>query len=203
MAIYESMVVYGSRLEGAEIEEQITKLRGLIEAGEGSIHSIERMGKRRLAYEIKRNQDGYYTVFHFQTEPDRIAPLQRALRLNESVIRHVVLRKEKFPEGPTVAVEEVATTSASPEPREAEGIPAEAEKAAVPAETASAAAEAPATEEAPAADEAAPEKAEASIEEATPASEEEPEAEKAEEAAPAEAEPKDEAEELEKPKEGE
>ncbi|MBN1827322.1 MAG: 30S ribosomal protein S6 [Candidatus Eisenbacteria bacterium] len=189
MAIYESMVVYGGRLEGQEIEEQISKFQKAIETGKGEIHSIERMGKRHLAYEIMRNQDGYYTVFHFQAEPKLIAPLQRSLRLNESVLRHIVLRKDKFPEGPTVAVEEVATAAASAPPHaaEAEPVAPRAQEAETPAE------------EVPAETAAVPETAEAPSEQADAAGAE-AETEEPEPAPRAEAEA--EAEEPEKPKEG-
>lgn len=139
MAIYESMVVFDGRLEGQEIEQQIEKIKGMIETGSGSLHSIERMGKRRLSYEIKGNWDGYYALFHFEGEQDRVAPLQRSFRLNESILRHMVLRREKFPEGPTVAVEDEAVTTPVEEKTEApvvtvEEKPVVAEEASAPAE---------------------------------------------------------------------
>jgi small subunit ribosomal protein S6 len=140
LAIYESMVILSGRLENQEVEQEIEKVKNLIESGNGTLHSVERMGKRRLAYEIRKEWDGHYLVLHFIDEPDRIATLQRAFRLNEAVLRHIVFRKDKLPEGPTVAVVEEAPAPAAeapappapepakekPEPPKAEAEPAEA-----------------------------------------------------------------------------
>ena len=64
-----------------------TLVKNLIESGSGSLHSVERMGKRRLSYDIRDEPDGHYTVVHFTSEPERITPLQRSFRLNESILR--------------------------------------------------------------------------------------------------------------------
>ena len=106
MAIYESMVVFSGRLEPQEVDQEIDKVKGLIESGGGTFHGVDRMGRRRLAYDIRKEQDGYYAVLYFEGAPDRIAPLQRSFRLNETVLRHIVFRKEKLPEIPPPRVEE-------------------------------------------------------------------------------------------------
>ena len=106
MAIYESMVIFSGRLELPEVDQEIEKVRGVIESGSGSLHSVERMGRRRLAYDIRKESEGHYTVLHFENDPTRIPVLQRAFRLNESILRYMVFRKERLPEGPTVTLEE-------------------------------------------------------------------------------------------------
>lgn len=106
MAIYESMVIYSGRLEANEVDAEIEKVKTQIETGEGTLHSVERMGKRRLAYEIRKEWDGHYFVLHFEDSPARIAGLQRSFRLNEAVLRHMVFRKDRLPDGPTVTAEE-------------------------------------------------------------------------------------------------
>ena len=133
------MVILSGRLENQEVEQEIEKVKNLIESGNGTLHSVERMGKRRLAYEIRKEWDGHYLVLHYVEAPERIAAIQRAFRLNESVLRHMVFRKDKLPEGPTVAVEEesyapAAESRPAEEPREAEEKPrpASAEETAAP-----------------------------------------------------------------------
>ncbi len=106
MAIYESMLVFSGRLEAQEVEQEIEKVRSLVESGKGSIHAVERMGRRRLAYDIRKESDGHYAVFHFEDDPSRIPALHRAFRLNEAILRFTVFRKERLPEGPTVALME-------------------------------------------------------------------------------------------------
>lgn len=116
MAIYESMVILSGRLENQEVEQEIEKVKNLIESGKGTLHSVERMGKRRLAYEIRKEWDGHYLVLHYVDAPERIAVIQRAFRLNESVLRHMVFRKDKLPDGPTVAAQEEPHAPAAPRP---------------------------------------------------------------------------------------
>ncbi|MFH1277350.1 MAG: 30S ribosomal protein S6 [Candidatus Eisenbacteria bacterium] len=106
MAIYESMVIFSGRLEANEVDAEMEKIKNLIESGDGSLHSVERMGKRRLAYEIRKEWDGHYFVLHFEDSPSRVAGLQRSFRLNEAVLRHMVFRKDSLPDGPTVGLEE-------------------------------------------------------------------------------------------------
>jgi small subunit ribosomal protein S6 len=100
------MLIFSGRMEPQAVDQEIEKVRGFIEAGKGSVHSVERMGRRRLAYDIRKESDGHYAVFHFEDDPSRIVGLQRSFRLNESILRFMVFRKERFPEGPTVAIEE-------------------------------------------------------------------------------------------------
>lgn len=58
-------------------------------------------GRRRLAYPIRHNsadlRDGFYTLYHFEIQPDRIEDIERELRLNERVIRHLLLQLESEP----------------------------------------------------------------------------------------------------------
>jgi len=147
------MVIFSGRLEAEQVDQEVDKVKSLIESGNGSMHSIERMGRRRLAYEIRRETDGYYTIFHFEDQPDRIATIKRAWRLNESILRHMVFRKEKFPEGPTVDVEEEprrAEPEAAPPAEEAAPAPAETAEAKPEEETPAPPAEEPKKEDEPA-----------------------------------------------------
>jgi small subunit ribosomal protein S6 len=106
LAIYESMLIFSGRMEPQAVDQELEKVRALIESGSGSLHSVERMGRRRLAYDIRKESDGHYAVLHFEGEPSRVQVLQRAFRLNESILRFMVFRKERLPEGPTVTLEE-------------------------------------------------------------------------------------------------
>ncbi len=111
MAKYETMVILDPSPEAQEIEKEIEKITSFIEAGEGSMHLVEKVGRRRLAYEIQGNSDGYYAVFYYDADPSQIGPLQRSLKLNESVLRYLVLRKDKHPDGPMMSGPAVADES--------------------------------------------------------------------------------------------
>ncbi|MGN0301510.1 MAG: 30S ribosomal protein S6 [Anaerotardibacter sp.] len=60
---------------------------------EGSVDNVENWGKRKLAYEIDGLTDGDYTLIDFHANPENIAELNRVLRINDSVVRHMVVRR--------------------------------------------------------------------------------------------------------------
>ena len=59
----------------------------------GSVDGVDIWGKRRLAYEIEKNNEGIYAVIDLNATPDTVNELDRQLKLNESVLRTKVLRK--------------------------------------------------------------------------------------------------------------
>ena len=52
------------------------------------------MGKKKLAYEVKKNKEGFYTLINFESKPDAIAELERIYRITDEVIKFIVVRKE-------------------------------------------------------------------------------------------------------------
>ncbi|MCY3868293.1 MAG: 30S ribosomal protein S6 [Gemmatimonadetes bacterium] len=59
-----------------------------------TVVNVDRWGARRLAYEIQKRQQGDYTFFYFQADPGAIADVERACRLDEAVLRHLILQTE-------------------------------------------------------------------------------------------------------------
>jgi small subunit ribosomal protein S6 len=68
-------------------------LKGVKDAG-GTVDKIDVWGRRRLAYEINKSNEGLYAVVDLQSEPGPVAEMDRQLRLSESVLRAKVLRPE-------------------------------------------------------------------------------------------------------------
>ena len=58
------------------------------------VGELEKIGKRRLAYEIDDVREGYYVVMHFKADPDQAKETERRLRLNDAVLRQLVIRKD-------------------------------------------------------------------------------------------------------------
>ena len=52
------------------------------------------MGKRKLAYEVKKNKEGYYVIINFEAKPELITELERNYRITDEVIKFIVVRKE-------------------------------------------------------------------------------------------------------------
>ena len=70
------------------------KMKELISAT-GELTSVEEWGKKTLAYEVKKQTEGYYILFTFDAKPEFIAEFERILRLDEIVLKHMVIRKDK------------------------------------------------------------------------------------------------------------
>ena len=60
----------------------------------GNVISIENIGKKRLAYEVKKNKEGIYIEINFTSEASFIAELERQYKIDENVIKFIVIRKE-------------------------------------------------------------------------------------------------------------
>jgi small subunit ribosomal protein S6 len=89
MRTYELVMVYEPGLEVEQVEADLRKLNDTL-AASGLVRRWERWGKRRLTYEIKGRQYGYYVLAVFDSEPSAAAELERGVRINPLIIRHLV-----------------------------------------------------------------------------------------------------------------
>ena len=71
----------------------IERVRGVVTESEGTIDNVDEWGKRKLAYEINGLTDADYTLIDFHTDPENIAELDRVLRINDAVVRHMVVAR--------------------------------------------------------------------------------------------------------------
>lgn len=90
---YESIIIINPNLEEQGIKGLITKFSDMIN-NEGKVESVEEMGKRKLAYEIKKNVEGYYVLYNFEANPEFIAELERVYRITDGILKFIVVRKE-------------------------------------------------------------------------------------------------------------
>ncbi len=95
MRKYETIIVIDSLLKLEEIEGIINKYERFISANGGQVETIDRWGKRRLAYEIKKRQYGFYVLIRFNAPPAMIKQLDREYRLNEFLLRTMTTLMEK------------------------------------------------------------------------------------------------------------
>lgn len=91
MRKYETIFIIDSLLKVDEIDSIINKYERVISANGGQIEVVERWGKKRLSYEIKKRQYGYYVLIRFDGPPTMIKTLEREYRLNESMLRYKTL----------------------------------------------------------------------------------------------------------------
>ncbi len=97
MRDYELMVVLDPNLEDAAIEALNTRIQNMVSQRGGTIEKVDNWGRRRLAYPVGRYRDGVYVLSRFQLPPNAAGEIERALKLTESVIRHLLVRAEDLP----------------------------------------------------------------------------------------------------------
>ena len=95
MKHYELMFVVKPTLTAEEIATQVATVKASIEKTGGEIVATDDMGMRKLAYEVNKNNRGYYTVYYFKTAPAAILEIERLLRLNENVLKFLTIKFEK------------------------------------------------------------------------------------------------------------
>ncbi len=93
---YETIFIIDSLLKTEEIQSIVSKYERFISANGGQIETVEEWGKKRLAYEIKKRQYGYYVLIRFTGPATMIKQLDREFRLNESILRHLTLKMTKL-----------------------------------------------------------------------------------------------------------
>jgi small subunit ribosomal protein S6 len=92
--VYETMYILRPDLNDEQVEQAIAKYENLVREQGGENIQIQNRGKRRLAYEINRQRDGIYIQMNYTGPGNIIAPLERAMRLSEEVIRYLTIKQE-------------------------------------------------------------------------------------------------------------
>jgi small subunit ribosomal protein S6 len=107
---YETVYIFDSALEEPAINEKLDRFHALLtKDGKGSVSNASHWGKRTLAYPIKKKEVGYYVVAQFETSGDLLPEYERAVKLDESVLRYLLVLNEGEPAKPMPATP-VATT---------------------------------------------------------------------------------------------
>lgn len=89
---YETMYILRPTIEEEAVDQLVTKFADHVTNAGGKVEKAEKRGRKRLAYEVKDFRDGFYVLMNFEAAPESITELERAFKLNDDVIRHVVVR---------------------------------------------------------------------------------------------------------------
>jgi len=95
MRNYEIMFIVHPNTPDEEIDKINSQLAGIITSGGGQITKIDKMGRRKLAYEIDRNREGYYVLFAISGDGAIIKECERRLRVMDAVIRYITVRVDE------------------------------------------------------------------------------------------------------------
>ena len=95
MRSYEIMFIVNPSIPEEEIDKINSQLEGIITSGGGTIEKIEKMGKRRLAYDVDKHREGYYVLFVIAANGDIIKECERRLRVMDAVIKYITVRTDE------------------------------------------------------------------------------------------------------------
>lgn len=148
---YEIMFIVRPDVEEAEIDKLIEGFSANVTNGGGEVKSVEKMGRRRLAYTVRKFNDGFYILLNIAAEGSLIAEIERRLRVSEQVIKFITVRMDEeekrlakvkalrdtkvkrsaqpaaqTPQAPAAAPDAEASAAAAESAEEAEEVPAAA-----------------------------------------------------------------------------
>ena len=89
---YESIIIINPNVDEAGLKALEDKFTGLINEN-GKVEEVVDMGKRKLAYEIKKNKEAFYVQFNFESKPEAIAELERIYRITDDIMKYIIVKK--------------------------------------------------------------------------------------------------------------
>jgi small subunit ribosomal protein S6 len=92
---YETMFILSAAREEADVEKELAKIADIVGREGGTVKEWNKWGRRRLAFEIKGQSDGFYALLNFEAEPSSIDKLGQVYRLDENVLRHMTIAKDE------------------------------------------------------------------------------------------------------------
>ncbi|MBO8165100.1 MAG: 30S ribosomal protein S6 [Brevibacillus sp.] len=95
MRQYEVMYVLRPDLEEEKVKANVARYSEVVTNYGGEVTNLQELGKRRLAYEIKKYRDGYYVLMNFKANPDAVAEAERLMKINDDVIRFLFVREDE------------------------------------------------------------------------------------------------------------
>ena len=95
MRSYEIMFIVNPNTPEEEVDKINSQLEGIITSGGGKVEKMEKMGKRRLAYEVDKHREGYYVLFVIAANGDIVKECERRLRVIDAVIKYISVRTDE------------------------------------------------------------------------------------------------------------
>ena len=95
MRTYELLSIIKPNIDSEEYDKLVAKIEEAIVSLGGKVTATDKMGRKKLAYDIKDFRDGYFSVHNFEMEPGQVAKFNRQLRLNENILRIMLLENSE------------------------------------------------------------------------------------------------------------
>ena len=91
---YEVMIIINPTLEDAKKDAVVENFQNII-AADGAVEKVDVWGVKKLAYPIEKKEEGYYVVIDFTASPALPYELNRKLKINDNVMRHIIINKDE------------------------------------------------------------------------------------------------------------
>ncbi len=92
MRDYETVFIIHPDVDDAGIEKRIEAVTDVIKKGDGEVEGVYKWGRRKLAYQIRKVGEGFYTLIRFRSDPPVLKEIDRVLKLDEMILRHMTVR---------------------------------------------------------------------------------------------------------------
>ena len=102
MSLYESIFIIRPSLSDDDTNKLIDKMKGVLEKSGGTLLKQENWGKKKLAYEVKRERKGTFVYLYFKSPGNVVSELERSYRLEDSVLKFLTVRQELSLKKPAV-----------------------------------------------------------------------------------------------------
>ena len=117
MRDYEIVYIFRSNLSSDEIEAKLERYHSIItEGGMGEVTAVVLWGKRHLAYPIEKQTSGYYVIAQFTAQSNPLTELERVLKLEDDLLRHLMVLREGDLPLPDSAVQRTGEDGAGDSP---------------------------------------------------------------------------------------
>ena len=133
MRSYEVIFIVRPDVVDEEVDKMIAQMQSVVESAGGTVEKVEKMGRRRLAYHIQKQREGFYVLFYVQGTGDTVRELERRLKVADAVMKYLTVRTDEE----VGRIEKFKALRAKQESKRRRGKPAPASGAAsqAPAET--------------------------------------------------------------------
>ncbi|GJL85865.1 MAG: 30S ribosomal protein S6 [Micavibrio sp.] len=105
MPFYETVFIARQDLTEKQVKELTDQFSKIITDQGGKIQKTEQWGLRTLAYRIKKNRKGHYTLIETDTPAPAVIEMERQMRLHEDVLRYLTIREKELSKGPSIMME--------------------------------------------------------------------------------------------------
>ena len=95
MKNYELLTIFKTSLDSEELDKVVDKISEEVKSNKGSVSSVDKMGRKKLAYDVQGYRDGYFTTMIVSLPGEAVVDFKRSLKLNENILRFMFMEEAK------------------------------------------------------------------------------------------------------------